>query len=106
MPIRNSPFTPSKWLASETAADTEKPAKDLCDATFAANCARRASTKISWANKVKEIAVGIARLAENANSDEIGHDRAPKFVTLPIFLAKHIVETKAGHFDNFQARGS
>jgi hypothetical protein len=71
MPIRNSPFTPSKWLASETAADTEKPAKDLCDATFAANCARRASTKISWANKVKGIAVGIARLAEDANSDEI-----------------------------------
>ena len=52
----------------------------------------------------KGIAVGIARLAEDANSDEIGHDRAPKFVTLPIFLAKHIVETKAGHFENFQAR--
>ena len=33
--------------AKETAADTEKSAKDLCDATFAANCARRASTKIS-----------------------------------------------------------
>ena len=32
---------------------------------------RRASTKISWANKVKGIAVGIARLAEDANSDEI-----------------------------------
>ena len=57
--------------AKETAADTEKPAKDLCDATFAANCARRASTKISWANKVKGIAVDIARLAEDANSDEV-----------------------------------
>jgi len=57
--------------AKETAADTEKPAKDLCDATFAANCARRASTKISWANKVKGIAVDIARLAEDANWDEI-----------------------------------
>lgn len=56
--------------AKETAADTEKPAKDLCDATFAANCARRASTKISWANKVKGIAVGIARLAEDANWDD------------------------------------
>jgi hypothetical protein len=105
MPIRNSPFTPSKWLASETAADTEKPAKDLCDATFAANCVRRAQQR-SAGEQGEGIAVGIARLAENANSDEIGHDRAPKFVTLPIFLAKHIVETKAGHFDNFQARGS
>ena len=57
--------------AKETAADTGKPAKDPCDATFAANCARRASTKISWANKAKGIAVGIARLAEVANPDEI-----------------------------------
>ena len=57
--------------AKETAADTVKPVKDLSDATFAANCARRASTKISWENKVKAIAEGIARLAEDANSDEV-----------------------------------
>jgi hypothetical protein len=57
--------------AKETAADTGKPAKDLSDAMFAANCARLASIRINWANKAKGIAVGIARLAEVANPDEI-----------------------------------
>jgi hypothetical protein len=53
--------------AKETAVDTGRPAKDLLDAMCAASCARLASTRISWASKVKGIAVGIDRLAEVAN---------------------------------------
>jgi hypothetical protein len=53
--------------AKETAADTGRPAKDPFDVTCVANCARLASTRISWASKVRAIAVGIARLARVAN---------------------------------------
>jgi len=50
----------------EIAADTGKPANDQPGEMCAANCDKPASTRTNWANKAKEIAAGIARLAEGA----------------------------------------
>ena len=69
VPAKTRPRLVSR--AKETAGDTGKRAKDQSDVMCAANCGQLASTRTSWANKAKGIAVGIARLAEVANPDEI-----------------------------------
>jgi hypothetical protein len=52
--------------AKETVADIGKPAKDLSDVMYVANCGQLASIRTSSANRGKGIAVNIVRLAEVA----------------------------------------
>jgi len=52
--------------AKGIAGDTGRPANGQFGGMRAPNCDKPASTRTNWANKAKEIAAGIARLAEGA----------------------------------------